>query len=732
MPSKTKVRQRKQEKRPVYGWLLPITGLLFLGCLAYWNSRDVPFVFDDLETIQRNSAIRTDFYFQPSNWLRTRSLLYLTFSVNYWLGGQNVFGYHLVNIALHILNALLVFAIAIRIFRNPATEETTTRLYAFLAAAFFLVHPVQTESVTYVSSRSELLSTLFYLFGFGIFVAMPEVRIGFVTALVVLVCLLVGFGGKETVITLPAIILLYDFLFLAKASPKNLFRRWKFYVPFVVLGAAGSYYLLRTQFVAFQAAEDYQTRLNYFFTQQRVISRYIQLIVFPRGLNFDYDFPLSDSLFEPSVFFGFSLNIALVILACWWIRRKPLVSFSILWFFIALLPTSSVIPIPDIAVEHRLYLPLAGVCLLFPYLLESLVALAAGSRQRKWVSGVAGVVIFFLTTGTILRNQLWRDEIRLFSDTRAKSPHKLRPYNDLIYAHMKRGQEREAISVAKLGIENVPEKRVGLMDTLGNLYLRLGQPAEAVTYFKSSNDDVISLGGSGSYLASSFNNLGVAYLALAKTLNQEPLKREDALRNARESFRRSLEYDSNTAVVDSLINASRALGEGELLEQQLRKKLQDTPNDYLTLYSLAALLSLEGRYTDSLVYFRNAEEIGSPTRIPSEVLYFNYAFALSKNGAIDEAIAKYLTVLQIDPIFSEAHYNVALLYIQKANYEAAIDHLSDVLRQEPKNVRANMQIAQIYAYERNLPLARQHLQQVLQVNPQHAEALSLLQKIGSS
>ena len=96
----------------------------------------------------------------------------------------------------------------------------------------------------------------------------------------------------------------------------------------------------------------------------------------------------------------------------------------------------------------------------------------------------------------------------------------------------------------------------------------------------------------------------------------------------------------------------------------------------------------------------------------------------------DRAIDKYLRTTRIDPIFNEAHYNLALLYLQKADYSSAVEHLTDIVNREPANVRSRMKLAEVYAFQRNLPLARQQLQQILQANPQEAQALSLLEKIG--
>ena len=712
--------------------LFPIAVLALLGIGAYWNSLHAPFVFDDIDSVERNPIVR----FATQSYRHSpRSLLFLTFAFNNWLNGQNPFGYHIVNLVLHILNGLIVFAIARRIYNASNSQPSpgasrplvAAKAYALIAAAFFLVHPIQTESVTYISSRSELLSTMTYLCGLLSFMLIPVQKIGFFSSLLMLFFLGLGFGFKETVVTLPAGILLYDYIFVAKANIRALLLRWRFYLSFVVIGAAGSYWLLRGDLELIQGFGGPLQAWRYFLTQFRVIITYIRILVFPSGLNLDYDFRLSASLLEPSTLLAVVAILGLLFVGWRWRSTQQLYSFSVFWFLLTLSPTSSIIPIPDVIFEHRVYLPLAGVCLSFPFAMEWLVRKGTGALQLRRVVALSCLVLAGLMVATVLRNEVWSDEFRLFSDAVAKSPHKLRPYENLVFAYMKRGQEEQAISVAKLGIENVPDERLSLLDTIGNLYLRLGKTSDSIEYFKSSNEDAVRLGAASTFLATSFNNLGVAYLAFAKNEPQSSESRASALRRAQEAFQKSLEEKPNdVGVMESFVNVTHALNEGGTLEDALRKKLETNPNDFASLYMLASILSLEERYVESIEYFRRAEQ----RTTPSEVLSFNYAFALSKMGQIDRAIEKYLNALRVDAIFTEAHYNLALLFIQKTDYAKSVEHLTYILNQEPWSVRAHMKLAEIYAYQSQPALARQHLQQILQANPQDAQALSLLEKIG--
>ena len=711
--------------------------LILLACLAYANSLYAPFVYDDLTSIQHNHVVRF-FSFDAKQFLETRSLLYPTYAFNEWLGGENVFGYHVINLLLHIFNGLLVFAIARRIYRKlrpsallePSPYQARALrplpqgedLYALMAAAFFLVHPLQTEAVTYITERSELLSKLVYLCGLLFFMAIPEQKIGFFASLPVMFCLVLGLGFKETAVTLPAIILLYDYLFISKTRFRNMLSRWRFYSGMLLFVAAGAYVFRNALLRPLVEVGRPGTLRPWHFvlTELRVIARYLRLIVLPIGQNLDYDFPASFSIKETGVLLSLLLIVALLALAWRWRSQKPVYTFSILWFFIALAPLSSIVPIPDVIAEHRLYLSLAGVCLSFPLLVESLF------KKRLVPAGAAILTVFLIAT--VARNYVWADEFRLFSDVVAKSPHKLRAYENLIFAHMKQGQEDRAISIANAAIQNVSDgDRVSLLDTIGNLYLRMGRSGAAVQMFRRSNEEALRVHASNGFIATSFNNLGTAYLAQAKEFNgpNEGL-RIIALLSAREAFQKSLERLDDVAVLDSLVNVNHQLGQSSALEQQLRQNLAANPNEFKSVYMLATLLSLGDRYHESVNYFRQAAE----QQKQSEVIHFNYAFALSKAGEIEQAIDEYVRALRIDPLFQEAHYNLALLYLQKLNYSSALEHLNAIVSVEASNTKANMKLAQIYVYQGKLAEARQHLQQVLKVNPQDRDALSLFAQIG--
>ncbi len=728
---------KKQRLRPDAKPLAPPSprwialGVLFgLTLVAYWNSFDVPLVFDDLATIQRNSGVRFgEFDWNP---LSGRTVLYLLFTANYIWAGQDVWSYHLINLVLHLLNGILIFFIAERIFQRVGLAELRGRTYAALASALFLVHPIQTESVTYISSRSELLSTFFYLIALFLFIIWPERKIGFFLSCVVAVPFLLGIGSKETAVTLPATLLLYDFVFLSGGRLRTVFSRWRFYTTFIVGGAGVIYYFLTgplRQSIGAGASGNLSSSI-YFLTQVRVIVRYIRLLFLPAGLNLDYDFRPSTGL-EPAVIASFLLLGGILVLG-WFLRqRAPIFTFSIFWFFITLSPTSSFVPILDVIFEHRLYLPLAGVCLIFPLLIEMVY-----TRMRPHLAlpgspvVCSALLLMALTAGSISRNQVWRDEVRLFKDVVEKSPHKERPYNALSWAYFKRGDYANTITTLQKALEMVPDKYIDFSETLANVYLKAGKYDEAVGLFQETIRRF-----EGERVAIAYNNLGNAYMYKWSALQSQASQmspdafaaaNEAVLAPAAEAFQRGLEIQPDMpATLDAFINVSYNRGKGAEIEAEAFGELKQN-EDFNSLYVVGKSAFLAGDWVRADAYFERAEKLKSDVKI----LYFNHGYALAAMGQDDRAIEKYLQAVRIDPIFYETHNNLGLIYMRKNEYAKAAASFEQVLQFEPKHFNANFNLAKISRLQGKAAVARSYLQSALESSPGNPDAITMMKELG--
>ncbi len=475
---------------------LSIVILILLGALLYSNTFTSPFIFDGIAYIKDNASIRNlndiagIFRFWP-----TRFISFLSFGINYHFNKFDVFGYHLVNLAIHLINGMLLWWLVLLVFHIPAMKNKVIAGYsfsiAFLTGLIFISHPVQTQSVTYIYQRSSSLSALFYLLSLCLYL---KTRLTANKTLSSVICLLfflisaiLGMFTKETMLTLPAMILLFE-LCLFKPSKK---RNFRYIIPFLIVSFIIPFTLIATKTVYFKQAQILADKnittptWHYLFTQFKVLITYIRLLFFPINLNLDYDYPISKSLFELPVLI--SLAVLLIILVAGIRMLKPpqaqhnsmlfLMGFGILWFFITLLPESSVITLSDVINEHRLYLAMPGYAL---FLIAGLHYLF--KRNIKLLTVIALIIIIFYSSLTYFRNIIWQDELSLWSDTVDKSPNKARGYNARGVAYSDRGQYDKAIGDFSTAL-SIYSKYASAYNNRGDAYNNKGEFDKAILDF---------------------------------------------------------------------------------------------------------------------------------------------------------------------------------------------------------------------------------------------------------
>ena len=414
-------------------WAAAFGAALVAALLAYGPALQGEFLFDD-EHMQ---------FAQPhpeavplSAWVAgSRPLINLSYWLNYQLGGVSPLGYHLTNIVLHTIAALLVFLIVRKILELAALPVRRAMIVAGFCAAIFLLHPVQTESVAYISGRSESLSVALAFGAWACFLYRPSRAegegIGLGTVLAILLLFGASVTAKEHVAVLPLVILLTDYYWNPGFSFEGIRRNWRLYGTFVVLGvllAAFLYsYLAHEPTVGFNLKEF--TWYQYLFTQCRVLFLYLRLFLLPFGQSADYAIETSRTLFDHGAIFGMLALLAAAGAAIVWRKRFPIASYG---FFVALiffLPTSSIMPIRDLANDRRMYLPMIGLLLIAA---EMLVRVRA---DEKRLTGVLAVIVLAASAITWNRSQVWSSQAALWSDTAGKSPEKARPHLGLASAY---------------------------------------------------------------------------------------------------------------------------------------------------------------------------------------------------------------------------------------------------------------------------------------------------------
>ncbi len=352
----------------------------FLACLliiiavgiAYSNTYMVPFHFDDHPSIEENPRIRhleniPSFFWKNEGPVGTRPLLLVTLTINYAIGGLNPITYHIFNNTLHAINGIIFYFFILTTLNLPLLREKYSAIakeIALFASLLFVVHPIQTQAVTYIISRSMPMATFFYLVGILLYV--KGVQSGKKSYFIILIFIsFLGMASREDYFTFPFILLLYDVMFLS--SFKDIKKRWWVY-GLILLTAAYRVWLSVTYKDSPESAGFGVKLLSpypYLCTEFNVIWTYVRLLFLPINQNLDYDYPISQGIFEFPTNLSFIGHLLVIAFAIWIYKRNRLVTFLILWWYITLSPSSSFIPIIDVIFEHRVYLPSIGFFFLF-------------------------------------------------------------------------------------------------------------------------------------------------------------------------------------------------------------------------------------------------------------------------------------------------------------------------------------------------------------------------------
>ena len=410
-------------------WALAVVAVT-LALVAYSGVSSGPFVYDDRLTVVGNPSIR-----DLSN-LRAivlhdifRPVVNLSYAMDFARSGLHPRAYHQTNVTLHLVNVVLLFIVALVLTRDRQQHETAQRMsdravpwLAFATASLFAVHPMMTEGVSYVSGRSELLCTSFFLVGFLALRKFLLVGGGWFAVLGGLAFVL-GLGSKESAAMLPYVLLAAELLVFPGASEDRRRRLLRWHLPFAGIIAVAALIRVGVYLTVEQSAGAVSIWHNA-FTEVAVVWRYLGLLVLPVGQSIMHPVETVTSLVNPATLLAF-LGLAAVAAAVFFLHRRfPLVCFALLWFFLLLAP-SHVIPLQEAMAEHRVYAASCGFFLGVAAL--ALVALGKLESRRRLRPGWAMVAVLaaalvLLTAATSRRNAVWGDPVLLWGDAARKAP----------------------------------------------------------------------------------------------------------------------------------------------------------------------------------------------------------------------------------------------------------------------------------------------------------------------
>ncbi|HUE00300.1 MAG TPA: tetratricopeptide repeat protein [Bryobacteraceae bacterium] len=413
-----------------------------IALFVYGPALTGPFVFDDTAQFYGRPAEEQPFI----AWIGgLRPLLNFSFWLNHLLFGGKPLCYHVVNVVIHLLNTLLVFLVTRKLLGlyRKSTAPQKLNLLAGFAAALFLLHPIQTESVAYIAGRSETLCAFFMLAALTLFVYHLPGPLTWRPAIGIVLLCAAACATKEQAVALAPLLLLTDLFWNSDLRLAGLRKNWRLYLPLAAAGLLAGAWVLRILAESPTAGFGLRelTWLQYFFTECRVFFSYLRLFFLPIGQTVSPDVPLSKSILDHGTIFGLIGIIALLAAAVYFRRRYRIASFGIFLFIILLIPTSSFVPLLDPQAEHRLYLPTLALCLV---VVE--VMLNVPMRQGQ-LAAVCVAISCVCGAMTFSRNHVWADETLLWNDALSKAPNAERPYLGLSIAYLNQGRCPEAESV---------------------------------------------------------------------------------------------------------------------------------------------------------------------------------------------------------------------------------------------------------------------------------------------
>ncbi|MDD5687754.1 MAG: tetratricopeptide repeat protein [Elusimicrobia bacterium] len=674
--------------------------IVIVTATIYIPSLNAPFIFDDMFKIVKNPDIKilnniTTKLIYPYSDSKiferndpSRPLVYLTFTLNYYFGKLDTFGYHLVNLILHIFNAILLFfltkIILSLVFPSHLRIYPFTHfpIFPFFVALFFAVHPISTSAVTYIFSRSDVLATFFYISSLVLFIDATKRNLPFSSRrsecgfqslpdsrqsrfnfsyILSLICFVFALSSKPIAVTLPAIVLISDYILLNDFSIKKTVEKKYYHISFWVILIV---YLLFRYFY-FGAMGDVEAIVtwniyDYLIIQPYIIFRYLKLLIIPVGLCIDHKInPLG--ILELKTIISF-LFLTMIFWLTYRIYRKKtdsskIILFCILWFFIILLPTSSFFPTTLPLEENRMYLSGIGFYFVLIFLYFSVFK---SFNLPNFSIFLICSYIFILGIITYKRNQLYQQPILMWQDVISKYP-------DNSNAHY----------------------------NLGNLFCDSKKYEEAEKEFR----EAIRI---NPYYYGAYNNLGSVLFVLKRF--------EEAEREYREATKLGFSYaESHYNLGNLLYNSKRYLE----AEKEYKEAIRIDPNRSEAHNSLGVLLDDSKRFKEAEKEFRDAIRI-NPNCVDART---NLGILLYNSNKLEEAEKELREAIIINPDSEKAYFNLGLLLYYSKRYEEAEKEYKKVLGINPNYIDAYNNLGSLYCNLKKYSSALQEYEIAQRLSP---------------
>ena len=485
----------RQNKIPIFIFVILIAGLV-----AYSNIYKNQFLWDDEFMMQRNTFLQSFsnipkiFTVSSSGGSGHLDNLYrpmqvVSYLFTFQIGGLNPLPFHILNILIHLSNAVLIFFLIKKIFKKD--------ILAFFTSLLWVVHPIHTEAVTYMSGTPDPLITFFALMSFILYIKFRESsKLHYI--LLSALSFVFALFSKETIVIFPGLLVIYEFINAEKRfSFKNLKSHLKnYYCTFIFLGISIIYFIMRLTVLKFGDTLNFYTTANvyssslYFriLTFMASLLAYYYLLFFPANLHMERNFPIFIDFFNWQIFLSLAILLALGFILYTYLRKSEItqagkiITFGILWFFISFIPMSGIIPVNSILLEHWLYFPSIGFFLLVAFLLTLLFE---NKKYRTLSISLVVVIVIILLSITLARNKDWNNPVDFYNSILKYEEGTARVHNNLANAYSDQGIYQLAEKHYLIAIQmtdTYPQPHYNL----ANLYLKKGDVSSAIAQLQRS------------------------------------------------------------------------------------------------------------------------------------------------------------------------------------------------------------------------------------------------------
>jgi len=711
--------------------------LIILPTIVYFNSLQGAFQFDDRNLLNKewiadlhsfNESVSMKSY-------QNRPVLLWTFAINNHIDKKDTFGFHIANLTVHILVTVLIFIILVRI-KNLIPKEYVSHkkektklvdhqsnnvlFLPFITSLIFALHPINTDSVVYISSRSSLLATFFYLLTIYCFtetlLLTRTVKYRIISGLLIILGIYLAVASKLIAITLPVIIL---FLFLVLYVPRY-FKNYREYFTtskmLWVFGCGGVTliciaYLMEALYLPKDQGFELYGSIPYLLVQSKVIIfYYLSKFIFPFNLNVDIGFPFTGLSTDWKILFSVLLISGITLVIIKWGNIWVKLGFA--WFLLTIAPTSSIVPLNDLAVEHRMYLPMSlGLCLITGWFISRL------KKTTQLYSFIFIVIICGILVGK--RNQIWANEISLWSDSAIKNPKSPRVHNNLGKAYYEAGKLKIARSHLEKSVSSIPE----YAKTQFNLGNQKSFIERKNLIDETAQDPNVSYSNNISLevdFAEPHFNLASVYLDLGQL--------DAAEVQYRASLKLKPDYFSAELGLGSVKNIKQEydLAVGHFLHSITLMKKATGQQDYaLARLNLGEVYGKTQRYNKAIIELNRAIKTD-----PSMFLaHYNLGTAYMLTKSYDKAELSFKACLKLKQNHEPALYNLARVYQNKKNWINSNEAFKKFIKIKGPNPSVYSQIAWNNLMSGNMEQANTLYEKVLSYEPNHIVALINLGKI---